>query len=507
MCIRDSIYYIAHPAGEGQAPESVHRMLPDGTGIETVASDISPLVKTLERWSWAPTGVWIDGLNALPGEAVTAKMGIADAESLAGVQASVHYTGLCNTLAMYSVEQADAILDWTMPTPVIGPNAASFLAFAPDPENQNISGPGHLFDLNVVNHPDAQPADIQLLSFDDLLLSDEWGDPIERVSFDGGVRTVPFAYLEVSDITGPVCADPKDPVPFTVTVTALDWDGWSMPDCDVTIELGVLDRGASRYLAEAITPTSAALVDGVWSGEVTITEPKSSMQMVAHWEDLGGTSNAVQAIGKGDSSGDSRISIFDVVKIANMAIERGTWEPWQWWAADLNGDDEVNVFDVVICANEAMAAMETMGVGRAGSAVAPAQHVAVSTDVERTGTQAILSVHLSDCAGLAGIQVELGYDGKKLAYAGASGGELLTGARSWAVMGNDLGGTVKAIAYTPSAEVLPGGDGTILTFTFDRIGKGKAKVRLTSVELADVVGDEIPCSTSTGKGGGKGNAR
>jgi len=501
------IYYIAHPVGDPQAPESVHRMLPDGTGIETVASDISPLVKTLERWSWAPTGVWIDGLNALPGEAVTAKMGIADAESLAGVQASVHYTGLCNTLAMYSVEQADAILDWTMPAPVIGPNAASFLAFAPDPENQNISGPGHLFDLNVVNHPDAQPADIQLLTFDDLLLSDEWGEPIERVSFDGGVRTVPFAYIEVSDITGPVCADSEDPVPFTVTVTALDWDGWSMPDCDVAIELGVLDWGPWRYLAEAITPTSAPLTDGVWSGEVTITEPKSSMQIVAHWEDLGGTSNAVQAIGKGDPSGDSRISIFDVVKIANMAIERGTWEPWQWWAADLNGDDEVNVFDVVICANEAMAAMETMGVGRAGSAVAPAEHVAVSTDVEWTGTQAILSVHLSDCAGLAGIQVELGYDAKKLAYAGVAAGELLTGARSWAVMGNDLGGTVKAITYTPSAEVLLGGDGTILTFTFNRTGKGKAKVRLTSVELADVEGSEIPCQMSAGKGGGKGKSK
>ena len=498
------IYYVAHPAGDSQAPESVHRMLPDGTGIETVASDISPLAKTLERWSWAPTGVWIDGLNALPGEAVTAKMGIADAESLAGVQASVHYTGLCNTLAMYSVEQADAILDWTMPPPVIGPNVASFLAFAPDPENQNISGPGHLFDLNVVNDPDAQPADIQLLTFDDLLLSDEWGDPIERVSFDGGVRTIPFVHLEVSDITGPICADSEDPVPFTVTVTALDWEGWSMPDCDASIKLGVLDWGAWRYFAEPITPTSVALIDGVWSGEVAITEPKPSMQLVAHWEELGGTSNAVQAIGRGDSSGDNRISIFDVVKIANMAIERGTWEPWQWWAADLNGDDEVNVFDVVLCANEAMAAMETMGAGRAGSAVAPAEHVAVSTDVEWTDTQAILSVHLSDCAGLAGIQIEIDYDGKKLAYSGVSAGELLTGARGWAVMGNDLGGTVKAIAYTSSAEVLPGGDGTILTFTFNRTGKGKAKVRLTSVELADVEGGEIPCQTSTGKGGGKG---
>jgi len=160
----------------------------------------------------------------------------------------------------------------------------------------------------------------------------------------------------------------------------------------------------------------------------------------------------------------------------------------------------------VICANEAMAAMEAMGIGRAGAAMVtapPTEPVIITTDVTTTGAQVVLSVNLSNCAGLAGIQVELDYDAKKLTYSGVSAGELLTGASSWTVMANDLGGQVKTIAYTPSAEVLSGGEGTILTLTFDQIGKGKAKVDVTSVELADVEGGEIECQMSAGKGRGK----
>jgi len=153
-----------------------------------------------------------------------------------------------------------------------------------------------------------------------------------------------------------------------------------------------------------------------------------------------------------------------------------------------------------------MEAMESMGIGRAGAppvVAPPSEPVIVTTDVSTSGGQVVVAVKLSNCAGLAGAQVELGYDAKKLAYSGISAGELLTGASSWTVMGNDLGSRVKAIAYTASAEVLPGGEGTILTFTFDQSGKGKAKVDVTSVELADVEGGEIECQTGGSKGQGK----
>ena len=203
---------------------------------------------------------------------------------------------------------------------------------------------------------------------------------------------------------------------------------------------------------------------------------------------------------KGDASGDGVISIFDVVKIANMAIGRGSWLDWQLWAADVNADGEINVFDVVICANKAVGLMsQRLAVRRAASA--PAGPVTVTTTTTSTSTETTVAVELSDCAGLAGAQVELRYDPRKLSYAGMSKGALLTGKSSWAALDNDLGGTVKAIAYTASGEVLPGGKGAILTFSFNRAGKGAAKVELTSVKLADAEGSEIACQVGRTKGG------
>ena len=70
------------------------------TDDQLVNANISPFTWTLERFSWGRTGVWLDGLNALPGESVTSKLGIADAEDLAGVQAQV----LFGSLGMYSAD-------------------------------------------------------------------------------------------------------------------------------------------------------------------------------------------------------------------------------------------------------------------------------------------------------------------------------------------------------------------------------------------------------------------
>jgi len=481
---------------------NLNRILPDGTGEEVVAAIAPPLTWILERFSWAPTGVWMDGLNALPGETVTAKMGMADAEDLAGVQAKILY----GSLGMHSADLGDSIFDWVMPSPVIQPGKASLLAYASDPGNQNVWGPAHLFDLTMLNPPSALPGETRLMSFDSLLLSDEWGEPLDRVHFSGGIHTIPFAGLQVSDIAGPVGADPIDPMPMTVTVTALDRLGWTMPDSAATIELNTFDWqswGETKDMLRPVTPTSAAMAAGEWSGQVMLSEPRPSVRLLAHWEEIGGYSNWFQAIGKGDANADNQVSIFDVIKIANMAIGRGTWADWQLWAADLNGDGEINVFDVVICANKAMEAMQSLSVGRGAPVAAPAGPVTVTTTTTSTSTQTTVAVELSECAGLAGAQVELAYDAKKLQYAGLARGALLAGKSSWAALGNDLGGTVKAIAYTASGEVLPGGKGAILTFTFNQVGKGKAKVELTSVKLADADGAEVACQVGRDKPGGK----
>ncbi len=483
------IYYLA---------DGLHRVLPDGTDDQLVNSNISPLLWTLERVSWGRSGVWLDGLNALPGETVISKMGIADAEDLAGVQAQV----LFGSLGMYSADLGDSIFDWAMPSPVIQPGKASLLAYASDPANQSIWGPAHLFDLTMTNPPSAIPGETRLMTFDNLLLSDEWGDPVSTVNFAGGIHTIPFANLLVSDIAGPIGADPEDPMLVTVTITALDRNGWTIPDCNVDIDLGTFDWGHWRNLPQPVTPNGVAIAGGEWTGQVYLPNPIPSVRLLANWEDIGGYSNWFQAIGKGDANADNSVSIFDVVKIANMAIGRGTWADWQLWAGDLNRDHEVNVFDVVICANKAMEGMQSLSVGRTAPVAPPAGPVTVTTTTNTSATQTTITVELSDGAGLAGTQVELTYDAKKLKYAGMTRGALLKS--SWAALNNDLGGTVKAIAYTAGGDVLTGGKGALFTFTFNTIGKGAAKVELTSVKLSDAQGAPVPCQIGTPKGGGKG---
>jgi len=495
------IYFEHFPADDRTI---VSRIRPDGSGREVVADlgDVWPG----NEFTWLQTGAWIDGRYALPGETVAPKIGLADAENLAGVQARVAYTGCCNTLSMYGIGLGESILDWVMPSPSIGANSATMLAYAADPSTDAASGALHLFDLGVTNDPAAQPGDTQLLAFDELLLADDWGDPSDRITLDGGVRTIPFANLEVAEITGPAGADLDCPLPFPVTITALDREGAVMTDCNAHVELGGYHMWQSDVLMlDPVTPSSVTLVNGTWSGDVTLATPRCGMQLLAHWEDIGGYSNVFTAISKGDLTADCSITIFDVVKIANMAIGRGAWADWQRWAADLNCDGEFDIFDVIIAANRALEAMQSMGIGRAGAppvVAPPTEPVTVTTEVTESGGQISVAVKLSNCAGLAGVQVGLEYDAKKLAYSSVSSGELLTGASSWSVMGNDLGGRVKAIAYTPSAEVLSGGEGTILTFTLNQTGKGKAKVNLTSVALADVEGGEI--TSQTGKGRAKG---
>jgi len=501
------IYFQHSPTDDRQI---VSRIRPDGSGAEVVA-DLRDMWPGNE-FTWLQTGAWIDGRYALPGETVAPRIGLADAEYLAGVQARVAYTGCCNTLSMYGIGIGASILDWVMPSPSIGANSATMLAYAADPSTDSASGGLHLFDLGVTNDPAAQPGDTQLLAFDELLLADDWGDPIDRIALNGGVTTIPFASLEVAEITGPAGADWDCPLPFPVTITALDREGAVMTDCNVAVELGGYRMWdpSDVLMLDPVAPTSVTLVDGVWSGDIELVTPRCEMQLLAHWEDIGGYSNVFTAISKGDLNADCSIDVFDVIKIANIAIDRGEWADWQRWAADLNCDDEVNIFDVVIAANRAMEAMESMGIGRAGAppvVAPPTEPVTVTTQVSESGGQVSVAVKLSNCAGLAGIQVALDYDTKKLAYSGVSAGDLLTGASSWSVMGNDLGGAVKAIAYTASAEVLSGGEGTILTFTLNQTGKGKAKVSVTAVELADVEGSEISSQSSAGKGGGKGRQK
>ena len=479
-------------------------------------------------------GVYATSTYALPGYTnIPLSIGVVGAEDLAGIQAQLQFRSFgmydpgaecCSVFeSMDWCQLAPMIAHWTQVGPYIDQTAGTLdmLAYGASPETDAVTGSGELLDLSATTllHDQVVPEGAQsALSFELLELSDDWGDPIDMGCVSGGVSLIPFRYLEVSQITGVVQADDVDPVPIPVTIRARGEanEALTWPTTELTLYLERTEVGEygpyEMAFADVVSPTSVALVDGIWSGEVEILEDASGKaRLLAKWSDFGGYSNSVGVVGKGDPSGDDEITIFDVIKVANMAIGRGVWEPWQWWAADLNRDEEVNIFDVVICAGEALSAMETTAIGRwsvAGpSTPAESGLVVVATATTTTETGTVVTVELSNCAGLAGIQVELDYDPTRLRYSGVSAGPLLEGAVGWAVSGNDLGGAVRAIAYSPSLDVLRGGEGTILTFAFDKLGKKKGKVTLTSAKLSAVGGIEIPAQLGKGKGGGKARSK
>ncbi len=363
-----------------------------------------------------------------------------------------------------------------------------------------------------------------MLAFDALDLSDDWGEPIQMEALAGGVVHKPFSYLELSAVPEIAGGDEEHPAPFPMTIAAygdldelLTGTAAEVSLCletETTDELGRTWRW--RYY-DAVSPTSVALVGGVWSGDVELLEPaEEGACIVAKRGDFGGCSNPFHIVGKADANGDDVVNVFDVIIIANIAIGRCpeppcVWEEWELWAADVNGDGVVNVFDVILAARRAMEEMEGGPVPVAVRAAAvqrpsaepPEESVTVMLSAAEAAGETVVSVNLSNGAGLAGIQVELEYDSKRLEYLRAEPGELLDGTASWTVLGNDLGGVVKAIAYTSSLEALPGGEGAVLNIVFEKLAKKSGKLSLTSVQLSDAQGDEISSTGSTEKGGGK----
>jgi len=518
----EHIYFVREEATWVPRESRLWRVKADGSEPEEPVPGLAEWDSVVGGPSFLKSGVYTSASYAVPGYTnVPVSMGIVKVQNLAGFQADLQFKGCCEI-----VETVDSCLPglmvdhWAFLDPNIDQDAGwvKALAYAGNPELDRVSGSGELLNLAAsmtMYGVAASDEGIMPFGYNDLQLSDDWGDPIDMPMVIGGLALKPLSSLELSEVPVQVWADYEYAVPFELTVAAMgDMDEllpWFGKAVELFVEMPDPDNGYPTLYREMVSPTSVALADGVWTGDVSILGPvRAPARLLARYKDWGGRSNTFSALLKGDVSGDGIINVFDVIKVANIAIERGTWTASELWASDFNGNGEVNIFDVIEAANAAMDAMESMGIGRAGAppvVAPPSEPVTVTTDVSTSGSQVVVAVKLSNCAGLAGVQVELEYDTKKLAYSGVSAGDLLTGASSWSVMGNDLGGAVKAIAYTASAEVLSGGDGTILTFTFNQTGKGKAKVDVTSVELADVEGEEIASQTSAGKGGGKGKAR
>jgi len=294
------------------------RMEADGSGIEWFQRAVMPV----GRLSWARAGAWIEGVNALPGERVVAKLGVQDAEALVEAGADIFYTGGSDTVEPLGVGRGSSILDWVMRQPQAGDGVVSVEAHVTDPDGQAVSGPAHLFELEFGNRSAAQPDDLQVLGFEGLHLEDRWGGQAEGPALAGGVRTIPFAALELMVSNKWVYGDGD--VALWVTVRALDRNGEVMADCENPIRLGTYLFEAEKYWAEQneVTPArpdTVTLRRGAWSGRVIVPQPQPGAPLIAYWGDIAaysdpltpkqeGRDESVAARGSGGGRGGGQVA-------------------------------------------------------------------------------------------------------------------------------------------------------------------------------------------------------
>jgi len=115
----------------------------------------------------------------------------------------------------------------------------------------------------------------------------------------------------------------------------------------------------------------------------------------------------------------------------------------------------------------------------------------------------VLAITLDNAAGVAGAQVDVTYNTKRVRDVVARGGGLLAGS-DWQVHSAKRGGAVRVLAFSGSARGLAAGKGSIVEFEFAATGKGNL-ADIAAVTLTDVAGNAIPVRIGPAKpGGGKG---
>ncbi len=202
---------------------------------------------------------------------------------------------------------------------------------------------------------------------------------------------------------------------------------------------------------------------------------------------------AVAPFIKGDANESGDVTIADVVVTAMYMLFQNP-EPFNIEAADMNGDNKITITDVVKIANlildqdyEDPENMRMMAPNMAGdhmSGEAKGNSVSINLDNEKEYTALQLDLTLPE--GMT-----------------ASDFALTERASNLGLIAKDRGnGKVRVVAYTPDLKTIMGNDGAILTFNVDGEMGGdiivdRIEVVNTNGESVRLAGFNIPLSTPT----------
>jgi len=434
----------------------------------------------------------------VPGSAVSVPIRVNDTTAVAAAQIDLRYDPAILTATV--VQPGDLIAGdshWQLFSRIDAGRAQAIIFN--DQAVPLAGGGGSLVEMTFQVNPAAIPGQVSPLTLAKHLLSDSLGNELPSQGQDGSVAVIAVHHFAFDPISSPQGGDPTNPLPFSVTIRALDQNG--QPAAYYTGTATLSD------LTGTVQPTTVGpFVGGIWTGDVTIGAARAAD--VLHVQDASGhfgDSNPFDVIVKGSVNGDQETNVLDVMRTVNIILGYLAPDPWQSWAADMNNDGEVNVQDIILIINQIFASSSTGGAqALALSARVSAEPVVVSTTWTTSAAgNPVLQIRLSDAAGVAGAQVDVTYNPKRVRDVVARGGGLLAGS-DWQVHSANRGGAVRVLAFSGSARGLAAGKGSIVELEFAATGKGNL-ADIAAVTLTDAAGNAIPVQIGPAKpGGGKG---
>jgi len=439
-----------------------------------------------------PRQVSIPSVWGTPGLALAVPVYVTPVRDVGGIQIDLRYDpNLLTPVDVTPGELISSLPGWEIATR-FDPGRAQAIVYN-SLATPVYGGSGPIMYVNFLVNPAAANGASCALDLANVILADGSGNalPIDAV-WDGLFTVSALHHFAFDTIPSPQGADPVNPLPFPVHIRALDESDQLCVAYSNAVDLSDLLVGALG---------AAHFASGEWSGQIALHSLTGRLANVITATDatlgVSGNSNAFDVIVKGSVNGDQTVNVLDVMKTVNIILGYITPPEWQYWAADLNNDGEVNVQDIILIINkifDASALMRPAGVAALAASSARASAEPVVVDAEWGKSPAgnpVLAITLSNAAGVAGAQVDVTYDAKRVKGVTARVGALIASNSGWSVYSNGASGKVRALAFSGSAQGLAASKGSIIELEFTANAKGNLG-DIAAVTLTDSSGSAIP---------------
>jgi Tol biopolymer transport system component len=447
-----------------------------------------------------------------PSSAVTVPITLDDTDGVKGLQFDLTYDPAILTNA---AAQKGALIagnaDWRLAYNVITPGHMRVIAYDTTKTGYLGPGSGTIAECTFTVSASATRGQVSFLDLRSPILSDSLGNPLLVDGVDGFFTVIAVHHFEFDEILDPQHGDPDNPLPFTITVRAMDQNDQPATLYNEFAHLTDLTGTLDVDLTTVQPDMTAAFSGGVFTGQVVIRQPTApdyDRITAVDWLDPSatGVSNDFKVIGEANPNGDAEIKVGDVVMTVNLALDPTEGTPAERAAADVNNDGEVNVLDVIIIQNMALGVQGAGGPGgmaalqAAPSARAAGPVIAGGKPPTPGAKKIAVPVVIDRAQGVAGFQFDLAYDGSVLSPVEVRAGALIANKPDWLLNANLAANPLKVLCYSNQSRALSGGAGTLVEVIFAQTGKlAKDSLRLGTTVASDGGGNSLARTLSLGK--------